>query len=45
VSRSRFDLRPEVVHEAADHLVGEPLELGFGFWIRARHDGLQVTLA
>src|SRR5260370_18799056 len=44
VSRSRFDLRPEVVDEASDHLVGEPLELGFGFRIRPGHGGFQVTL-
>src|ERR1700716_670241 len=44
VPRARLDLRPEFVHEAADLLVGEPLELRIDHWFPGRQR-LQMGLA
>src|SRR5467141_1934274 len=44
VPRARLDLRPEVVHEAADHLVGKPLQLRINLWFPGRQR-LQMRLA
>src|SRR5579864_5899662 len=32
VAGARLDQRPEIVDEAPDHLVGQPLELGVDLW-------------
>src|SRR5438128_818262 len=43
VTGTRLDLWSEVVHEAADHLVSEPLELGIDFDDRPRRECHRVT--
>src|SRR6266852_1555669 len=44
VSGPRLDLRPEVVHEAPDHLVGESLELSVDLYHRHRRTHLEMSV-